>query len=33
VKKGVIAISISPNGKFVVCVGMDDEHGIAVIDL
>ena len=30
--KGVIAIAISPNGKYVACVGMDDNHGIAVID-
>lgn len=33
VKKGVIAIAISPNGKYAVCVGMDDNHGMAVIDL
>jgi tricorn protease-like protein len=31
--KGVIAIAISPNGKYAACVGMDDKHSMAVIDL
>jgi hypothetical protein len=33
VVKGVIAIAISPKGEFVACVGLDDKHGMAVIDL
>jgi tricorn protease-like protein len=33
VKKGVIAVAISPNGKFAACVGMDDKHSMAVLDL
>lgn len=33
VTKGVIAVSISPNGKLGVCVGMDENHEIAVLDL
>ncbi len=31
--KGVIAIAISPNGENVACVGLDDKHGMAVIEL
>ena len=33
VKKGVIAIAFSPNGQFVACVGLDEKHGMAVLDL
>jgi len=33
VDKGVLCIGISPKGKYGVCVGLDDEHHIAVLDL
>ncbi len=33
VKKGVISISISPNGSLGVCVGIDEDHTIAIFDL
>ncbi len=33
VKKGVLAIAISPDGRKAVCAGMDDDHSIAVLDL
>lgn len=33
VTKGVLCCSISPSAKKAVCVGMDDDHIVAVIDL
>lgn len=33
VTKGVMALAISPSGGLAVCVGMDDKHQLAVIDL
>jgi len=33
VKKGVLAVAISPNGNYGVCAGMDDDHQISVLDL
>lgn len=33
VKKGVMALAISPSGRSAVCIGMDEKHQIAVIDL
>jgi tricorn protease-like protein len=33
VLKGVLCLAISPEGKLGVCVGMDDYHEVAVVDL
>jgi hypothetical protein len=33
VTKGVLAVAISPDGKRGVCVGMDEDHVIALLDL
>jgi hypothetical protein len=33
VTKGVIALSISPDGSRGVCVGMDEDHYVAILDL
>lgn len=33
VKKGVLSISINHDGSRAVCVGMDDDHHIALLDL
>lgn len=33
VKKGIMCVGISPAGKRAACVGMDDKHEIAIVDL
>jgi microtubule-associated protein-like 6 len=33
VKKGVLAVAISPDGKKAACAGMDDDHCVAVLEL
>ncbi len=33
VKKGVLSVAISPSGKKAACVGMDEDHHIAILDL
>lgn len=33
VTKGVLCVGISPSARLGVCVGMDDNHEVAVIDL
>ncbi len=33
VTKGVISVSISPNGLLGACVGIDEDHTIAILDL
>lgn len=33
VRKGVLAIAFSPDGRRAACAGMDDDHEIAVLDL
>ena len=33
VKKGVLAIAISPDGRKAACAGMDDDHHVSVLDL
>ena len=33
VKKGVLAVAISPDGRRAACAGLDDDHHVAVLDL
>lgn len=33
VKKGVLAVAFSPDGKKAACAGMDDDHHVALLDL
>jgi WD40 repeat protein len=33
VKKGVLAVAFSPDGKKAACAGMDDDHEVSVLDL
>lgn len=33
VKKGVLALAISPDGRRAACAGMDEDHTVAILDL
>lgn len=33
VKKGVMTVAFSPDGKKAACAGMDDDHHVALLDL